>query len=97
MKGRTPKPVKDTSSPGICQAGSGLTSRRRDRSSRRSPSVGANAAAVSSSPATPEGVDLEIRVEISARTPDGYPEDKGRTVTENARTLKFETYAFENR
>jgi hypothetical protein len=31
VRGRTPKPAKDTSSPGICQAGSGLTSRRRDR------------------------------------------------------------------
>jgi hypothetical protein len=41
VRGRTPKPVEDTCSPGICQAGSGLTSRRRDRSSRRSPSVGA--------------------------------------------------------
>ena len=47
--------------------------------------------------AAPEGVDLEIRVEISARKPDGYPDDKVRNVTENARTLKFETYGFEDR
>jgi predicted AAA+ superfamily ATPase len=46
--------------------------------------------------AAPEGVDLEIRVEISARKPDGYPDDKVRNVTENARTLKFETYGFED-
>jgi hypothetical protein len=56
VRGRTPKPVKDTSSPGFCQAGSGLTSRRRDRGSRRSPSVGANAPAVSSSRANPSKV-----------------------------------------
>jgi predicted AAA+ superfamily ATPase len=47
--------------------------------------------------AAPEGVDLEIRVEISARKRDGYPDDKVRNVTENARTLKFETYGFEDR
>jgi predicted AAA+ superfamily ATPase len=46
--------------------------------------------------AAPEGVDLEIRVEITARKPDGYPDDKVRNVTENARTLKFETYGFED-
>jgi hypothetical protein len=47
--------------------------------------------------AAPEGVELEIRVEIAARKPDGYPDDKVRNVTENARTLKFETYGFEDR
>jgi predicted AAA+ superfamily ATPase len=47
--------------------------------------------------AAPEGVDLEIRVEITARKPGGYPDDKVRNVTENARTLKFETYGFEDR
>jgi len=47
--------------------------------------------------AAPEGVELEIRVEITARKPDGYPDDKVRSVTENARTLKFETYGFEDR
>ena len=47
--------------------------------------------------AAPDGVDLEIRVEITARRPDGYPDDKVRNVTENARTLKFETYGFEDR
>jgi hypothetical protein len=28
---------------------------------------------------------------------DGYPDDKVRNVTENARMLKFETYGFEDR
>jgi len=46
--------------------------------------------------AASEGVELEIRVEISARKPDGFSEDKVRNVTENARTLKFETYGFED-
>ena len=46
--------------------------------------------------AAPEGVDLEIRVEITARKPDGYPDDKVRNVTENASTLKFEVYGFED-
>jgi predicted AAA+ superfamily ATPase len=46
--------------------------------------------------AAPDGVELEIRVEITACKPDGYPDDKVRNVTENARTLKFETYGFED-
>lgn len=46
--------------------------------------------------AAADGVDLEIRVEISARCPGGYGDDKVRNVTENARTLKFETYGFED-
>jgi hypothetical protein len=46
--------------------------------------------------AAPEGVDLEIRVEITAHKADGYPDDKVRNVIENARTLKFETYGFED-
>ena len=47
--------------------------------------------------ATPEGVDLEITVEINAQKKDGYPDDKARIVNENARTLKFDTYSFEDR
>lgn len=47
--------------------------------------------------ASPDGVELEIRVEIAARKSDGYPDDKVRNVTENARTLKFESYGFEDR
>jgi hypothetical protein len=43
-----------------------------------------------------DGAELEIRVEITARHSGGYPEDKVRNVTENARTLKFETYGFED-
>jgi hypothetical protein len=44
-----------------------------------------------------QGAELEIRVEITAHDSDGYPDDKVRTVTENARTLRFETYGFEDR
>ena len=47
--------------------------------------------------AAPEGVELEIRVEIAARNPDGYSDDRVRNVTGNARTLKFESYGFEDR
>ncbi|MFZ0188098.1 MAG: hypothetical protein WAL72_14270 [Streptosporangiaceae bacterium] len=46
--------------------------------------------------AAPEGVDLEITVEINASKKDGYPDDKARIVTENARTLKFDQYGFED-
>jgi predicted AAA+ superfamily ATPase len=47
--------------------------------------------------AAPEGVDLEITVEISASKKDGFPDDKVRIITENARTLKFDSYGFEDR
>jgi hypothetical protein len=47
--------------------------------------------------AAPEGVELEFRVEITARKPDGFSEDKVQIVTENARTLRFESYRFEDR
>jgi predicted AAA+ superfamily ATPase len=46
--------------------------------------------------AAPEGVELEITVEISASKKDGFPDDKARIVTENARTLKFDQYGFED-
>ena len=34
--------------------------------------------------------DVEIKIEISADVPSGVPEGVVRTVTENAKTLKFE-------
>ena len=46
--------------------------------------------------ATSDDVDLEIRLEISARAKDGYPDDKVRIISENARTLKFDSYGFED-
>jgi hypothetical protein len=46
--------------------------------------------------AAPEGVDLEITVEISAVKKDGYPDDKARIVSENAHTLKFDQSGFED-
>jgi predicted AAA+ superfamily ATPase len=46
--------------------------------------------------AAPDGVDLEIIVEITASKKDGFPDDKTRIVSENARTLKFDQYGFED-
>lgn len=46
--------------------------------------------------AAPEGVELEITVEISATKKDGFPDDKVRIVKENARTLKFDPSEFED-
>ena len=46
--------------------------------------------------AAPDGVDLEITVEITASKKDGFPDDKTRIVSENARTLKFDQYGFED-
>jgi hypothetical protein len=38
---------------------------------------------------------VAVRLEIEATAEDGFPEDVVRTVTENARTLKFEQQGFE--
>jgi hypothetical protein len=38
---------------------------------------------------------VSVTLEIEAALPDGAPEQIVRTVTENCRTLKFETQAFE--
>lgn len=39
--------------------------------------------------------NVEIKLEISADVPSGVPDDVVRTVTENAKTLKFEQHGFE--
>jgi predicted AAA+ superfamily ATPase len=41
------------------------------------------------------GSDVEIRLDIQAKIPDGAPDEVVRTVTENARTLKFDQHGFE--
>ena len=42
-----------------------------------------------------EGTRLQVRVEVSAVRPERFPDDPVRTVTEHARTLKFEQFGFE--
>jgi len=44
-----------------------------------------------------EGAEVRISVEISAKRAEGFPEDKVRIVSENARVLKFESFGFEDR
>ena len=39
--------------------------------------------------------DVEVTLEIEVKTPDGFPDTVVRTVTENARTLKFDNFGFE--
>ncbi|MGV0906271.1 DUF499 domain-containing protein [Mycobacterium novum] len=41
------------------------------------------------------GVELEVRLEIMAKAPDGFDDNRVRTVTENATTLKFDQAGFE--
>jgi hypothetical protein len=41
------------------------------------------------------GAEVSATLEIHARLPDGAPDQVVRTVTENARTLKFKEYGFE--
>jgi hypothetical protein len=41
------------------------------------------------------GANVEVTLEIQASTPGGAPEKTVRDVTENCRTLKFESYGFE--
>ena len=43
------------------------------------------------------GSEVEVRVEITATSEDGFPDDVVRTVTENSRTLKFDQHGFERR
>jgi len=43
-----------------------------------------------------DGSRLEVTIEVHARAPKGFPDDKVRVVLENARTLKFEQSAFED-
>ena len=40
--------------------------------------------------------NVEVRIEISATAPGGYSEDTVRTVTENCRTMKFDSSGFED-
>jgi hypothetical protein len=40
--------------------------------------------------------DLNITIEIEARASAGFDDDVRRTVTENARTLRFDTHEFES-
>jgi len=47
--------------------------------------------------AAPEGVELEITIEIQAVNKDGYPDTTTRIVSENAHTLKFDQSGFEDR
>ena len=43
-----------------------------------------------------DGSRLEVTIEVHARAPQGFPDDKVRVVLENARTLKFEQSSFED-
>ena len=42
------------------------------------------------------GSEVEVTLEIRARVDEGVPEKVVRTVTENARTLKFDNFGFED-
>jgi hypothetical protein len=39
---------------------------------------------------------VKITIEVEAIAEDGFDDDVRRTVSENARTLKFETHEFED-
>ena len=41
------------------------------------------------------GADVTVTLEINAEIPDGATEQIVRTITENARTLKFTSHGFE--
>jgi predicted AAA+ superfamily ATPase len=43
-----------------------------------------------------QDAEISITVEIEARSTDGFDDDVRRTVTENARTLRFEAHEFES-
>jgi len=41
------------------------------------------------------GADVEVTIEVHASVPNGIPENVVRTVSENAKTLKFDSWGFE--
>jgi hypothetical protein len=41
------------------------------------------------------GANVEVTIEIQAEMPEGAPDDVVRTVTEDAKTLKFREFGFE--
>ena len=41
------------------------------------------------------GCEVEVTVEIKATKPDGFDDATMRTISENGRTLKFESFGFE--
>jgi hypothetical protein len=41
--------------------------------------------------------NVDVRIEITAESGDGFEDEVVRTVTENARTLKFEQHGFETK
>jgi predicted AAA+ superfamily ATPase len=43
------------------------------------------------------GAEVKVTLEIEARAPEGFPDDKVRIVSENSRTLRFESHGFEER
>jgi hypothetical protein len=43
------------------------------------------------------GTEVEVTVEIRATNPDGFPDITVRTVSENARTLRFTSHEFEEK
>jgi hypothetical protein len=43
-----------------------------------------------------DGASLEVTLEIQATAPEGFPSDKVRVVLENARTLKFAQFSFDD-
>jgi hypothetical protein len=42
-----------------------------------------------------DGCEVEIRLEVTARTPQGFSPQIVRVVSENSRTLKVEDFGFE--
>jgi predicted AAA+ superfamily ATPase len=42
-----------------------------------------------------DGAEVTLHFEVDARAPGGFPDDVRRTVSENARTLKFDSHEFE--
>ena len=41
------------------------------------------------------GVKVQLTMEIQAESPEGIPEERQRSVNENCRTLKFQSFRFE--
>ena len=97
--GETPATPGTGEQPGEAQPGTELPRRFHGSVSLDATRVGRDASRIAdeviSHLASQTGATLRVTLEIEAQIPDGVPDRVVRTVTENSRTLKFDSQGFE--
>ena len=87
--GRPATPPAQTRPPGASSASIALDPSASRATPTRSPTRSSSTSSGSSD------ADVEVQARDHRDVPDGVPDDVVRTVTENAKTLKFEQHGFE--